>query len=92
MPIDKEVSRRWRRRIREILNAEWNPIDVPGIPEDEYDSHGAKLAAMIRDGATDEALVAYLRQVQTEHIGIPCSDMEKLRKVVRSIRAIGWMQ
>ena len=90
--MDKEASRRWRRRIREILNTEWNPISVPGSPEDEYDSYGAELVVMIRNGATDDALVAYLRHVQTDRMGMACNDTEKLRNVVKSIRTLGWMQ
>lgn len=35
MAIDKQASRLWRRRIREVLNPNWDPID--GCPEDEYE-------------------------------------------------------
>ena len=69
MAIDKEASRRWRARIREVFNADWDPIG--GCPEDEYDAYVGKVAAMIREGASDEALIAYLRWVETVCMGIP---------------------
>ena len=58
--IDKEAGRRWRRRIREVLNSKWNPIGVEGLPEDEYDTYVGKVAAMLRDGASDDELSEYL--------------------------------
>lgn len=89
MAIDKEASRRWRRRIRDVLNTEWDPIG--GCPEDEYDAYVGKIAAMIREGASDEQLVDYLRRAETVHMGIPLRpDLDaRLRKVVQELRAIG---
>jgi len=52
MPIDKEASRRWRRRIREALNKEWDPIGVGQDWPDEYDAYVGKVAAMLREGAS----------------------------------------
>lgn len=56
MAIDKEAGRRWRRRIREVPNSEWNPIGVEGLPVDEYDRYVGRVAAMLRDGASDDEL------------------------------------
>jgi hypothetical protein len=91
MAIDKEASRRWRRRIRDVLNTQWDPIG--GCPEDEYDTYVGKIAAMIRDGSSDESLIAYLRWNETVNMGIsarPDLD-ERLRRVVDHLRAIGYM-
>ncbi|MDF0517739.1 hypothetical protein P0R31_10895 [Bradyrhizobium yuanmingense] len=58
MAIDKEASRIWRGQIRDILNQQWDPIG--GCPADEYDGYVGTIAAMVRDNATDEALMKYL--------------------------------
>jgi len=91
MAIDKEAGRRWRRRIREVLNSEWNPIGVEGLPEDEYDTYVGKVAAMLRDGASDDELFEYLNWAETVHIGLP-GDADRLNKVIHAIRAVGYMQ
>ena len=51
MSIDKQASRRWGARLREVFMAEWDPIGVKGVPDaqDEYDHYVGKVAAMIRD-------------------------------------------
>jgi hypothetical protein len=91
MSIDKEASRRWRRRIRDVLNTDWDPIG--GCPEDEYDDYVGKVATMLRDAASDEEFIAYLRWSETVRMGIsPRHDLEvRLRKVVDRLRAIGYM-
>ena len=91
MAIDKEASRRWRARIREVLNTDWDPIG--GCPEDEYDVYVGKIAAMLRDGASDEELIAYLRWGETVNMDIgPRPGLEaRLRRVVDQLRSIGYM-
>ena len=91
MTIDKEAGRRWRWRIRDVLNSQWNPIGVEGLPDDEYDAYAGKLAAMLRDGASDDDLSAYLHWAETAHMGLP-GDTDRLTKVVSAIRAVGYMQ
>ena len=86
MPIDKEASRIWRRRIRDILNSEWDPIG--GCPEDEYDSYVGTLAAMIRNQASDDDLLQYLKWAEYEHMGIETFDAERARKVIAFIRKL----
>ena len=29
--MDKEAGRRWRRRIREVLNTKWDPLGVANL-------------------------------------------------------------
>jgi len=91
MAIDKEASRRWRRRIREVLNTDWDPIG--GCPEDEYDTYVGKVAAMIREGTSDKDLIDYLRWVEIEYMCIsPRPDLEqRLLKTVAQLRAVGFM-
>ena len=85
-PYDKEASRAWRMRLRTILNTEWDPIG--NCPDDEYDAYAGKIAAMVRDGNSNQELVDYLRWAEVEHIEMP-GDPNRLPSVVASIRALG---
>ena len=87
--IDKHASRAWRSRLREVLDRDWDPIG--GCPEDEYDSYMGKIAALIRDKASDEDLLAYLKWAEVENMGLPASRFDRTRglKVVAALRAIG---
>jgi hypothetical protein len=64
--IDKETSREIRRKIREILMGQWDPIGVDGIPEaaDEYDGYIGGVYELLRNGATPTALSDYLRSIE----------------------------
>jgi hypothetical protein len=86
--IDKHAWRQWRRQVRDILNREWDPIG--GCPEDEYDAYAGKIAAMIRDAATDEQLLTYLEWAEVEHMGLGQPfGRERANKVITSLRALG---
>jgi hypothetical protein len=58
--IDIHASRAWRSQIREVLNRDWDPIG--NVPADEYDSYVGAMAAMIRNSASDEELLQFLRR------------------------------
>ena len=68
MAIDKEASRHWRKRLRDVLNTEWDPIGC-NCPEDEYDGYGGKVAAVVRGGASDQELFDYLDWAETKKWG-----------------------
>lgn len=87
MPIDKAARRVWRKEIRDILNRDWDPIG--GCPEDEYDSYGAAIAAMIKDDVTDTQLLDYLAWAEVEHmdLGRPFN-LGRAKKVITAIRAL----
>lgn len=87
MPIDKEASRIWRGRVRDILNQQWDPIG--GCPADEYDAYVGTVAAMVRDNTTDDALMKYLEWAEAVHMGFGRFDPERARTVIASIRALG---
>jgi hypothetical protein len=85
--IDKIASRAWRAKIRDVLNQVWDPIG--GCPEDEYDRYVGKVAAMIRDNATDDELREYLEWVESEWMGFARFNRERAVKVVVALRALG---
>ena len=85
-PIDKEGSRIWRRKIRDILNRDWDPIG--DCPEDEYESYVGDIAAMLRDNVSDEKLMQYLRWAEAEHMGFGIFDAVRAEKVIALVRAL----
>jgi hypothetical protein len=93
MVVDKAASRARVRAIRDILNEHWDPIGV--FPEaledapDEYQSYAGKLSAMIREGATDETLLTYLKWAEAEHMGFGRFDEPRALRVIAAVRALG---
>ena len=88
MATDKEAERRWRRRIREVLNTEWDPIGVSELSPDKYDAYTGQVAAMLYTGASNDELSDYLHLAETVYMGMP-GDADRLNKVVASIRSLG---
>jgi hypothetical protein len=74
------------RRIRDILNRDWDPIG--GCPADEYDSYAGKLAAKIGESATDDELMRYLEWAEVDHLGLGPFDSERARKVIAILRKL----
>jgi hypothetical protein len=60
------------RRIREIFMHDWDPIGVGAInwAEDEYDSYIQPVYDILRGQRSENAIVDYLRWVETERIGL----------------------
>ena len=90
MTFDKNATALWKRRIRDILNREWDPIG--GCPEDEYEGYAGKVAAMIREGASDEQLMSYLEWAEADHMGLGQFDRERAQRVITALRNLGFIQ
>jgi hypothetical protein len=65
--IDKHASRAWRSRLREVLDRDWDAVG--GCSEDEYDGHMGKIAAMLRDNASDKERLEYLKWARSREYG-----------------------
>jgi hypothetical protein len=91
--IDKYASRAWRQRLREILNRDWDPIGVVRdfSADDEYDGYVGKIAAMLRDNASDEELLTYLKWAEVEHMGLGPARFDRTRilEVITALRRVG---
>jgi hypothetical protein len=87
MAIDKHGGRAWRAKLREVLNTTWDPIG--GCPEDEYDGYVGKVASMVREGASDDAIRDYLRWAESEHMGFGRVDSARLERTLAYIRSLG---
>lgn len=89
--IDKHASREWRSRLREVLNREWDPIGVAGDGgvEDEYDGYMGKIAAMLRENASDEEMLAYFKWAEVENMGLGSEDQFDSRRDYHLTRILG---
>jgi hypothetical protein len=69
---DKEQSREMRDEIRSILMSEWDPIGVNDTPEaaDEYDGYVGPVLDLLNAKASSDEIAAYLRNVETERMGL----------------------
>lgn len=65
--------------------ADWDPIGVEGIPnaQDEYDSYAGTIAQMLRRNVSVEVLYRYLREVETNSIGVRGEPEKTLRTAER---------
>lgn len=86
----------WYARARAILNRDWDPIRLSRATAldaecwaDEYVDYLDFLVLLIRNGAPDVELVAYLIWAEVEFIGLPPADLEKNYRVVAALRALG---
>ena len=87
MPIDKHALRDWKSRLRDILNLDWDPIG--GCPSDEYDTYRDELTSMVSQGMSDDELLAYLKRVEADYMGLRSFDVARGRKVIAALRQLG---
>lgn len=70
--IDKESSREIRRRIRQVLMGQWDPIGVSEIPEaaDEYDGYIGDIYELLKQGASTRDISTYLLKIEVDRMGM----------------------
>ena len=75
---------------------DWDPIGVADVPEawDEYDNYMGKIAAMIRDSASDEEMIAYLKWAEVENMGLGTAEQfgrhrDRILGVIAALRKVG---
>jgi hypothetical protein len=56
----------------QILMLWWDPIGVRGVPEavDEYRAYVGRLGRLLREGAAEDRIAAYLLEVERDAIGL----------------------
>jgi hypothetical protein len=61
------------RAVDEVLHYVWDPIGVSGCPQarDEYHGYLPQVFGMLRDGADESTIAAYLTSITTEQMGLP---------------------
>jgi hypothetical protein len=59
-------------RVKLLLWNDWDPIGInhiDGAPQSEYDNYAPKVLGMAREGASIDAIAAYLGKVEVEWMG-----------------------
>ena len=85
-------------RLRDIGWTEWNPIglDRAETVDDEYDSYLTQAAGRLWNGETEEAVAAYLTDIEANHMGLvpgigldprAAATAKAIHDYVRSLRA-----
>jgi hypothetical protein len=64
----------------------WNPIGMPELPRDEYDSYAPEIARMLSDKASTEQLTETLKKFENG-MHSPTSDAHRLG-VARALQAL----
>lgn len=83
--IDKEESQRIELRIREILKTDWDPIGVPDLPADEYESYIGGIYGLIVRGASLDEIEQHLRAIEAERIELVIPDSQRAH-VAKSLK------
>ncbi|MDR6530098.1 hypothetical protein J2800_000822 [Caulobacter rhizosphaerae] len=86
MSIDRKVVRQRIERIRQVLFADWDPLQVGSNPNlsDEYDSYLPKVMAAIDTGGA-EGIVDTLVQIEDD-LGVdPVDDRTALLSIARRL-------
>jgi hypothetical protein len=75
--------------IRQILLADWDPQDAQGRPEAHgtYDGYVPAVLELVRNGATEEAVMDWLAERERETMCFPSLGRERLRRVARKLLA-----
>ena len=86
--FNKEAIRHGKRQIRSLLLRDWDPIGVRDFPQaqDEYDAYVGHVHYMLRTGATDDEIVAYLQDIETRHMGLGLRAPAAYRSLVSAMR------
>ena len=79
-----------RDRIRDVLLNDWDPSNAARFDaaRGEYDSFIEPIAALLHGGADEDAIVAYLHDVEQHSMCFPSLDTRRLRPVARKLLAL----
>ena len=79
------------KSVNAVLFEHWDPIGVRSIaggwPDDEYERYAPGLVALIRQGASNDAIAEHLGVLETQRMGIGPSAAEHRLAVARMVRA-----
>ncbi len=88
--MGENLSRREQelyRAVDEVLHYVWDPIGVSGAPQarDEYHGYLPHVFGLLRSGANEQAIAAYLGEAATGRMGCPANaerDLEVARLLI----------
>lgn len=87
MPLDLDHA---RTRVREVLLNDWDPSNAARFEaaRGEYDSFVEPIVQLLQSGADEDAIIAYLRERESEIMRFPGLDTRRLRPAARKLLAI----
>lgn len=73
--------------IRQVLFLYWDPFDVNYNPklQDEYDSYIAPIYRILVGSRSEDELILYLHQTESQTPDMSCDSRERLRPVARRL-------
>lgn len=79
-----------RDRTREILLNDWDPHNAAHLPDARgaYDSYLEPLEDLLRSGADEDAVAAFLHEREQESMCFPSLGTNHLRRVARKLLAV----
>jgi hypothetical protein len=75
-PQDRDLY----RAVDEVLHYIWDPIGVSGVPQarDEYDGYLPHVFGLLRSGASEQTIAAYLGEITTDRMGLSANAQHDL--------------
>lgn len=68
--------------IRDVLRYDWNPIGIPSLPHDEYDSYIAPIYRILVGSRSEQELIECLDSILNA-IGMPVGSGNQLNSVAQ---------
>jgi hypothetical protein len=83
------TRRLYYKAIRDVFLKDWDPIGVPGLPEDEYDNYIPAIYGMLVRGTSEQEIVGYLWRIESEWMELAPnrSDLEAVARKLLLIPA-----
>ena len=72
-------------QIRSVLNADWDPIGVADVVDDEYDDYIGPIYSLLAHGASEQALAEHLLAIELERMALGGRPISQLLKVAAKL-------
>lgn len=77
-----------QNQICKVLNADWDPIGVADIVEDEYEMYVEHLHSLLAKGASEQDIAEYLLWVELERMGLTGTPTDQRLQVARNLQKL----
>jgi hypothetical protein len=89
MSMNHVRAREIQRSIAQVLYEIWDPLSLSGIaPRDEYDSYVGRVYRALSAPRSHEHIVAELRSIEREYMGVAEPDVDRLRIAADALLAL----
>jgi hypothetical protein len=75
-------------QIRSVLNADWDPLGVSDIDDEQYDIYIGRLYSLLASDVSEQAIAAHLLSIELERMELVGTPMDKLLKVATKLREL----